>query len=126
MFSTLLFSVAVGRWMYAEIGLIMPGALPALDYVLQATSIPTHDKWPKDSMDQLVTAVSSAITTDTVDSSSRRIQEAMLQAPKQVSGFTQTSASIPSWRSKLSELSAMLDTDPAQAPDSYYPIFRKS
>ncbi len=104
----------------------MPGALPAVDYVLQATSIPTHDKWPKDSMDQLVTAVSSAVSGDNVDPSSRRIQEAMLRAPKPVSGFTQTSASIPSWRSKLSELSAMLDTGTTKVEDSYYPIFRKS
>jgi hypothetical protein len=39
------FYVTLGRWMYAELTLIVPSALPAIDYALEKVQIPTHDEW---------------------------------------------------------------------------------
>lgn len=38
--------VVVARWVYAEVALLHPNALPLIDKTLQVLTIPTHDKWP--------------------------------------------------------------------------------
>ncbi|RMD86130.1 MAG: hypothetical protein D6808_03960 [Candidatus Dadabacteria bacterium] len=40
-------TVTVARWMYSEVRLIAPSAIPTIDYVLEKVQIPTHDKWPE-------------------------------------------------------------------------------
>lgn len=49
---TALVTLMVSRWMYAEVSIIVPGAMPVVDAVLDKTSIPTHDHWSKDSMER--------------------------------------------------------------------------
>jgi hypothetical protein len=39
------FFVVTARWMYAEVALVAPGALPLIDRGLQKIAIPTHDTW---------------------------------------------------------------------------------
>jgi hypothetical protein len=51
---TLLLSVVVARWMYAETALMFPRAVPAIDYLLEEVQIPTHDQWSKDSTDKIL------------------------------------------------------------------------
>ena len=53
----LFISVSVARWMYSEVELVAPPLMPVLDYVVDATTIPTHDKWSKDSLESLLKAV---------------------------------------------------------------------
>jgi len=40
-------TVVVARWVYSEIQLSLPQAVPAIDYVLKKVQIPTHDKWDR-------------------------------------------------------------------------------
>lgn len=56
----LIIYVTVARWMYAEIQLTAPQLVPALDYCLQVVTIPTHDKWPKESMEEFLRSVEVA------------------------------------------------------------------
>ncbi len=39
------FFVVTARWMYAEVALVAPGALPVIDESLKKIAIPTHDTW---------------------------------------------------------------------------------
>ena len=57
LFMCLFISVTVSRWMYSEAQLVVPQIVPLIDYVVQATDIPTHDKWSKNSMHQILSAV---------------------------------------------------------------------
>ncbi len=41
----LFISVVISRWLYSEVALSLPQAVPLIDYALEAVSIPTHDKW---------------------------------------------------------------------------------
>ncbi len=51
---SLFVSVTVARWIYSEAEIIAPSVLPAIDYVLESTQIPTHDKWSQDSLAQIL------------------------------------------------------------------------
>ena len=62
---TLFISVTVARWFYSETKLMIPGALPIIDALLHATQIPTHDKWPKHSLEQIYSFV-GAVTREAV------------------------------------------------------------
>ncbi len=37
--------VVIARWGYAELTLMAPEAIPAIDSALEVVQIPTHDKW---------------------------------------------------------------------------------
>jgi hypothetical protein len=84
-----MFYVTVARWMYAEIQLVSPEVLPALDRLLARLEVPTHDKWDttplKDILKETETSetfartlrhLASQITTetDTTLSSSDRLK----------------------------------------------------
>ena len=45
LFFGLFLSVVLARWMYSEVALSFPQAVPLIDYALEVVSIPTHDKW---------------------------------------------------------------------------------
>ena len=45
--------VTLGRWGYAEIETNAPGLMPAVDYLLEATEIPTHDQWDKEQFSEM-------------------------------------------------------------------------
>jgi hypothetical protein len=57
---TLLASITFGRWIYSEVKLVIPSALPTLDFLLQKTEIPTHDQWSQDSLDKIFRVVGTA------------------------------------------------------------------
>jgi len=57
MLFTLIISASIGRWMYSEVELIAPPLVPIFNTVLNATDLPTHDKWSKNSFEQLIRAV---------------------------------------------------------------------
>lgn len=50
---SLIVSATVARWVYQEAEIVAPLIVPAMDFVSDITEIPTHDKWPKSSMDSL-------------------------------------------------------------------------
>ena len=52
---TMIFYVAVARWIYAEVRLVTPQVMPAMDAVLTIAQIPTHDKWDPELTKQLLT-----------------------------------------------------------------------
>lgn len=52
---TMIFYVAVARWIYAEVRLVTPQVVPAIDSVLTIAQIPTHDKWDPELTNQLLT-----------------------------------------------------------------------
>lgn len=52
---TMIFYVAVARWIYAEVRLVTPNVMPAIDRVLTVAQIPTHDKWDPELTEQLLT-----------------------------------------------------------------------
>ncbi len=120
--STLLIYVTVGRWIYAEINLLMPGAIPTIDYVLQATSLPTHDKWPKDSMNQLVSAM-SYVTSGKGDNTSLAALP-MEKQPTNFYGKVNVSSNTPSWRTELSQIASLLKINSAEA-QNYYPTAKR-
>jgi len=41
----LLFWSTLAKWVYQELKMVLPQALPYLDSLLQAIALPTHDKW---------------------------------------------------------------------------------
>lgn len=51
---SMIFYVAVARWIYAEVRLVTPQVVPALDSVMTIAQIPTHDKWDPELTDQLL------------------------------------------------------------------------
>ena len=51
----MIFYVAVARWIYAEVRLVTPQVMPAIDSVLTIAQIPTHDKWDPELTNQLLT-----------------------------------------------------------------------
>lgn len=57
---SLLFFCVIGRWLYAELELIYPRAVPAVDRLLAKVEIPTHDQWSREQIARIVqTAISS-------------------------------------------------------------------
>lgn len=52
--TTICCSVVVARWIYAEAELVLPSAVPVIDYALENVRIPTHDTWPKEKLYQFV------------------------------------------------------------------------
>lgn len=52
---TMIFYVAVARWIYAEVRLVTPQVMPAIDKVITLAQIPTHDKWDPKLTEQLLT-----------------------------------------------------------------------
>lgn len=42
---TFLVYMIVGRWIYSEVQLAFPKAVPSVNYALETVAIPTHDKW---------------------------------------------------------------------------------
>lgn len=42
---TFLLTVVVARWMYSEVQVSFPQAVPFIDYALEKVQIPTHDQW---------------------------------------------------------------------------------
>ncbi len=57
---SLVLSVSVARWIYSEVKLIAPPIVPLIDFVVDATALPTHDQWSKDSVQQLLALVETA------------------------------------------------------------------
>jgi len=46
-------SATVARWVYQETALVAPFLKPAFEKIADATEIPTHDQWSKDSLEQI-------------------------------------------------------------------------
>jgi hypothetical protein len=42
---SLIISVMVARWLYAEAMLVWPSSIPFLDRAVHLLTIPTHDRW---------------------------------------------------------------------------------
>lgn len=51
---SLCFWVIIARWSYAEIKLLLPSAVPVIDYALDTIQIPTHDKWNAQTVDRFI------------------------------------------------------------------------
>lgn len=51
---TMLFYVIVGRWIYAEMNIVCPWAVPSVDRVLVSLEIPTHNSWSEDGIRGIV------------------------------------------------------------------------
>lgn len=45
LFFSFFLTVVVARWIYAETKMVVPGAVPVIDFALDKVQIPTHDKW---------------------------------------------------------------------------------
>ncbi len=60
---TLIVSASIGRWFYSEIELVAPPLVPVINSVLNATELPTHDKWSKDSFEELLQVVDGVAQT---------------------------------------------------------------
>ncbi|MDZ4785309.1 MAG: hypothetical protein SGJ02_04450 [bacterium] len=52
------FWTILGQWGYAELKILCPAFVPAVDYTLQHVQIPTHDKWSKEKLTDLLAGVS--------------------------------------------------------------------
>lgn len=59
----LFFWVVVARWGYAEIQLSAPALVPYVDYTLTVVQIPTHDRWPKESIKAAIGTSIAAISS---------------------------------------------------------------
>jgi hypothetical protein len=97
---TLVVSVSISRWIYAEVQLVAPAALPALDYVVERTEIPTHNTWSKDSFARVLAGVGKLVLlvqqtvapTDTVAQSKERVQLAPTrEKPSELERLLETS-----------------------------------
>ena len=54
-------TVVLARWMYAEVQMVAPGAVPVIDFALQHVQIPTHDRWDKEAINSAFQGISGAI-----------------------------------------------------------------
>jgi hypothetical protein len=43
----------LGRWIYAEAELSVPGMVPHIDAALETVAIPTHDRWTAENMAEM-------------------------------------------------------------------------
>lgn len=75
MFVMLLY-VTVARWIYSEISLVVPSAVPAINECLNRLQIPTHDKWDKAAIERLVKSAEQGLQT-TSKRSDRSAPEAL-------------------------------------------------
>ena len=50
--------IIIGRWIYEEVKILAPSAIPAVDYVLENVQIPTHDKWSKEKFEKVFATLS--------------------------------------------------------------------
>ena len=57
---SLMFYAVIGKWIYAEVQFMCPSMTPAIDRVLHALEIPTHDHWNSKQMQQAFNSLSSA------------------------------------------------------------------
>lgn len=55
------FWVIAARWIYAEVQILLPSAIPTIDYALEHIQIPTHDKWPKEHLNKLFAHLSETV-----------------------------------------------------------------
>ena len=50
-----------GNWVYDEIKVTFPGAVPVVDAAMKKIAIPTHDRWNQQSIAKAVNGVGSAL-----------------------------------------------------------------
>ena len=58
---TFVMYMVVGRWLYSEVQLNFPQAVPSIDYAMEKISIPTHDKWDRKQIDRTLTQIENAL-----------------------------------------------------------------
>ena len=69
--------VVTARWIYSEVQMSFPRAVPAIDYALEKVQIPTHDKWDREKISEVVQTVAAHIGG--ADSSAERLSAPRLE-----------------------------------------------
>jgi len=82
--------VVVARWLYAEAELMIPRAMPLLNYALERTQIPTHDKW---SDERFVEAIEALKNPDSEVIVGVRGDRVLPPARPQIASFRRTNTS---------------------------------
>ena len=90
--AVLLLTASVSRWIYSEANLVAPRAVPYIDRLLEKTSIPTHDQWNKEAIEEAasivgnfsVKLIESFTQTEQAPPKSAKVQKATRIAPKVV------------------------------------------
>lgn len=60
-FVTFAMWMLLGNWVYDEVRVSFPGAIPVVDRAIDALSIPTHDQWDKEKIAHVVNAVGETV-----------------------------------------------------------------
>lgn len=79
------FTVAAARWIYAEVKLAVPEAMPLIDYSLERLQIPTHDKWSKQALAEALEGAADFLKNPSLDELQLNTQE-----PFNVADYTST------------------------------------
>ncbi len=59
--------IAVSRWFYSETELLAPRLVPPLNFILNKISIPTHDKWSRQSVDRAIDFIAALTQSEKTD-----------------------------------------------------------